>query len=105
MKAFLKILLVLAVVGILSLTEVGVMFWLGGRDVKNFCEEIKPGTPVAQLEQLAKKHDVRYKLPGLREDSGAYVATVNTPRSFGRHTCMVRHDNTRVIEGWYAFAD
>lgn len=100
-----KTLLVLAVIAILSLSEIAVMFWLGGRDVKNFCEEIKPGIPVAQLADLAKKHDVRYKLPGLREGSGTYVALVNTPRSFGRHTCMVRHDNAVVIEGRYAFAD
>ncbi len=104
MKAI-KILAVIAVIAVLSTTEVAVMFWLGGKDVRRFCDEVKPGIPVAQLAELAKKHNVRFMLPGPREDSGAYVTIVNTPRSFGRHICTVRHDNVRVLESRYAFAD
>lgn len=105
MKVFLKIMLVLTGIVALSLSEVALMFWLGGKDVKNFCQEIKPGIPVMQLAGLAKKHDVRFSLPGVRDETGAYLTLVNTPRSFGRHTCMVRHDNTVIIESQYRYAD
>ena len=81
------------------------MFWLGGKDVNNFCNEIKPGISTAQLADLAKKHDVRLNMPGARDGSGVYSALAHTPRSFGRHTCMVRHDNAVVIGGQYGYAD
>jgi hypothetical protein len=96
---------ILVGIAALSLTEIALMFWLGGKDVKNFCREIKPGIPIAQIADLAKKHDVRYTFPGLREDSGTYLILVNTPRSFGRHTCIVRHDNAVVIASRFGFAD
>lgn len=89
----------------LALSEVALMFWLGRNDVKNFCHEIKHGRPIAQLTVLAKKHDVRYTMPGSRENSGTYRTLVNTPRSFGRHTCLVRHDSTVVISSQYGFTD
>lgn len=104
MKAIFKISAVLIGIAALSLVEVALMYWLGGRDVKNFCHEIKPGLPAAQLADLAKKHGVRLSLPGSREDSGVYLTLVHTPRSFGRHTCMVRHDNTVVIGSQYKYA-
>jgi hypothetical protein len=105
MKAIFKISAVLIGIAALSLVEIALMFWLGGRDVKNFCHEIRPGLPTAQLAGLAKKHDVRLGLPGSRDDSGVYLTLVHTPRSFGRHTCMVRHDNTAVIGSQYGYAD
>ena len=105
MKANLKIILVLIGIAALSLGEIALMFWFGGKDVKNFCQEIKPGIPIMQLAALAKKHDVRFSLPGVRDDTGAYLTLVNTPRSFGRHTCMVRHDNTAILESQYRYAD
>lgn len=105
MKALLKIVLVLIGIAALSLSEVALMFCFGGKDVKNFCQEIKPGIPIMQLAGLAKKHDVRFSLPGVREDTGVYLTFVNTPRSFGRHTCMVRHDNIVIIESQYRYSD
>lgn len=105
MKTTLKVVIGLIGLAALALSEFALMFWLGGNDVKSFCREIKPGLPIAQLQVLAEKHDVRYRLPGLREDSGAYWMLVNTPRSFGRHTCSVRHDNAVVISSQYGFAD
>jgi len=105
MKTALKIVIGLIGLAALASSEFALMFWLGRNDVKNFCQEIKPGTPIAQLAVLAKEHDLRYKLPGLREESGVYLAIVNTPRSFGRHTCLVRHDNAVIIASQYGFAD
>ncbi len=81
------------------------MFWLGGRDVKNFCHEIRLGIPTSQLAALANKHGVRLNMPGSREGSGAYLALAHTPRSFGRHVCTVLHDNTLVIGSRYGYAD
>jgi hypothetical protein len=105
MRAILKI--SISLIGLVALALIGfaLMFWLGGNDVKNFCHEIKPGLPIAQLADLAKKYDVRLRLPGSREDSGVYWTLVYTPRSYGRHTCMVRHDNTVVIGSQYGYAD
>lgn len=105
MKTTLKVVLGLIGIAALALSELTIMFLLGGSDVKNFCNETSPGLPIAQLEVLAKKHDVRYTLPGLREGSGTFQTLVNTPRSFGRHTCLVRHDNVSVITSEYLFAD
>lgn len=105
MKPVLKIMLVLIGIAALSLTEIGLMFWLGKKDVENFCREITPGIPVAQLANLAKKHDVRYALPGLRGHSGTYRLVVTTPRAFGRHTCIVQHDNVLVIAARYGTED
>lgn len=100
-----KISAVLIGIVALSLVELALMFWLGGRDVEGFCDEIRPGLPVAQLKGLAEEHDVRLDLPGSREDSGAYLAVAHTPRSFGRHTCMVRHDGNAVSGSQYGYAD
>lgn len=105
MRTIFKIAIVLIGMAALALSEILLMFWLGGNDVKKFCLEIKPGLPIAQIVNLAKKYDVRYRLPGLREDSGVYLILVNTPRSFGRHTCEVRHDNAVVISSQYGLAD
>lgn len=105
MKAAFKIAMILIVIAALSSIELVLMFWLGGRDVKNFCHEIKPGIPTSQLAALAKKHNVRLNMPGSREGSGAYLALAHTPRSFGRHTCTVRHDNTVVIGSQDGYAD
>lgn len=105
MKAKFKIAIVLIGIVALSLVEFAVMFWLGGKDVNNFCNEIKPGISTAQLEGLAKKHDVRLSMPGSRDGSGAYSALAHTPRSFGRHTCLVRHDNSVVSGSRYGYAD
>ncbi|HEU0282997.1 MAG TPA: hypothetical protein VFQ99_04385 [Gallionella sp.] len=105
MKTIFKITIVLIGIVALSLIELSLMFWLGGRDVKNFCHEIKPGLPTAQLAGLAKKYNVHLGLPGSRDDSGAYSTLVHTPRSFGRHACMVRHDNAVVIGSQYIHTD
>lgn len=105
MKGKFKIAIVLIGIVALSLVEFAVMFWLGGKDVNNFCNEIKPGVSTAQLADLAKKHDIRLKVPGLREASGMYSVLAHTPRSFGRHARMVRHDNSAVIGSQYGYAD
>jgi len=105
MRGIFKIMLVVIGIVALSLSEITFMFWLGGNDVRKFCNEIKPGLPVAQLAVLAKRYDVRFSLPGSRADSGVYLVPVNTPRSFGRHTCVVRHDNTIVTGSQYGYAD
>lgn len=105
MKTRLKIALVLAGIAALSLSELALMFWLGASDVEGFCDEIEPGSPVARIAVLAKKYGVSYRLPGLREDSGAYLAFVNTSRSYGRHTCIVKHDNNVIIGSHYQYAD
>lgn len=105
MRGIFKIMLVLIGIAALSLSEITLMFWLGGNDVKKFCNEIKPGLPVAQLAGLAKRYDVRFSLPGSSGGSGVYLVPVSTPRSFGRHTCMVRHDNTVVAGSQYGYAD
>lgn len=104
MSGTFKITIILIGIIILSLSEIALMFWLGRNDVKNFCDEIKPGRPVEQLANLADKYDVRYIKLGPREVSGVWTL-VNTPRSFGLHTCMVRHDNTAVLGSQYGYAD
>jgi len=105
MKKALQITLVLAGIIALSLVEISIMFWSGGKDVHDFCMEIKPGLPVSQIADLAKEHNVRYVLPGSVDNSGGYRVLVSSPRSFGRHTCLIRHDHVRVIESRYGYAD
>jgi len=80
------------------------MFWFGGNDVEKFCQDATPGLSFARLAALADKHQLRL-VPGSREDSGAYLLLAHTPRSFGRDTCLVRHDNHVVIESQYVFSD
>lgn len=87
-----------------ALISFGLMFWFGGNDVNNFCRDATPGLPFAQLAALADKHNVRL-VPGSHDGSGAYSLLAHTPRSFGRHTCLVRHDKRVVIESQYGFAD
>lgn len=82
----------------------GLMFWFGGNDVNNFCRDVVPGLAFAQLAILADKHDVRL-VPGSRDGSGAHSLLAHTSRSYGRHTCLVRHDNHVVIESQYGFSD
>jgi len=82
----------------------GLMFWFGGNDVENFCREATPGLPYAQLAPAAEKHGLQLT-QGPRDASGAYSLLAHTPRSYGRHTCMVRHDNQAVIDSRYQFSD
>lgn len=89
---------------VVALIGFGLMFWFGGNDVKNFCRDATPGFPFAQLAALAGKHHVRL-VPGSRDGSGTHSLLAHTPRSYGRHTCLVWHDNHVVIESQYGFAD
>lgn len=82
-----------------------VLFWLGGNDIEAFCSEAKFSLPVPELAALAQKHGVSIRLPGVREDAGTYSVLANTWRSYGRHTCLVRHDNTKVLSSQYGYVD
>ena len=105
MKKTLKILLVLAGIIALSLVEISIMYWLGGKDVRNFCMDVKPGLPASRIADLAKEHNVRCSQPGSVDKSGGYRVLASSPRSFGRHTCIIRHDNDQVIESRYGYTD
>lgn len=96
----------LGLAGLVGVAIVGLslMFWFGGNDVENFCQEATPGLPFARLAVLADKHHLRL-VPGSRDGSGAYSLLAHTPRSYGRHTCLVRHDNHVVIESQNGFSD
>ena len=91
-------LLVAAMVGF------GLTFWIGGNDVNNFCQEVRPGLPVSELAALAAKYHVRLR-PGLRDASGARTFVAHSPRSYGRHTCAVRVDGKMVIDRQVNYAD
>jgi len=96
--------LALAGVVVVAMIAFGLMFWIGGNNVDNFCQEANPGFRVAELPALAARHHVRLK-PGPRDASGARTVLVHTPRSHGRHTCLVRHDGNVVIDRRFGFAD
>ncbi len=87
----------LAALVVVAMVGFGLMFWIGGNDVNNFCQAAMPGLPVAELPALAAKHNVRLK-PGLRDTAGARTLLAHTPRSYGRHTCTVRHDDNVVLD-------
>jgi hypothetical protein len=89
---------------VIAFVGFGLMFWFGGNDVENFCLDAAPGLPFDQLAALADKHHVRL-VPGSRDSSGAYSSLAYTPKSYGRHTCLVLHDKHVVIESRYGFAD
>jgi len=89
---------------VVALAGFGLVFWLGGNDVANFCRDAAPGFPFDQLAALADKHHVRL-VPGSSDGSGAYSSLAYTPRSYGRHTCLVWHDNHVIIKSQYGFAD
>jgi len=63
-----------------------------------------PGLPVAGLAALAGRHSVRLT-PASGDGCGGYSLFAYSPRSFGRHNCLVRHDNDVIIESRYGFAD
>jgi hypothetical protein len=96
----------LALGGVVAVAMIafGLMFWIGGNNVDNFCQEANPGFPVAKLPALAARHHVRLK-PGPRDPSGDRTVLAHTPRSYGRHTCLVRHDGNVVIDRRFGFAD
>lgn len=96
----------LALAGLVAAAVIGfgLMFWIGGNDVNNFCQEAQPGLTISELPALAVKHNVRIK-PGLRDTSGARTFLVHTPRSYGRHTCTVRHDDKVVLDRQVNYAD
>lgn len=87
----------LAGVVVVATVGFGLMFWIGGNDVNNFCQEVRPGLPVSELATLAAKYHVRLR-PGLRAVSGERTLLAHSPRSYGRHTCAVRVDDRMVIE-------
>lgn len=97
---------VLALAGLIVVAFVGfgLMFWIGGNDVNHFCEDAVPGFPADQLAALAKKHRVRLS-QGPRDASGAHLLLAHTPRSYARHTCLVRYDKNAVIDRQVGYAD
>lgn len=88
----------------LALIAFGIMVWSGGDAVEKFCRQATAGLPTAGLAALAEQHHVR--LVSLSADNtGLHTVLAHAPRSYGRHTCRVRHDTQVVIESRHAFAD
>lgn len=89
---------------VVAMAGFGLMFWIDGNDINNFCQEASPGLAVAELPALAARHHVRLK-PVARDASGVVTLLAHTRRSYGRHTCLVRHDGKVVIERRVDYAD
>lgn len=96
----------LGLAGIVAIALIGfaAMFSSGADDVESFCREATPGLPFVQLAALARRHDVRL-VSAPDNDSGAHSLLAHSPRSYGRHTCRVWHDNNAVVESRHGFAD
>lgn len=89
---------------VLAMVAFGAIFSSGGNDIEAFCQSAKPGLPVTELAALAERHGVRLrKMSGA--DSGPPSLLAHTARSYGRHTCVIVHDNQIVVESRNSFAD
>jgi hypothetical protein len=87
-----------------ALIGFGLMLRSGGDGVQDFCRDAAPGLPFPRLAALADRHGVRLT-PGPSDGSGTRSLLAHAPQSFGRHTCLVRHDNNAVLESQYGFSD
>jgi hypothetical protein len=89
---------------VVTLVGFGLLFHSGGNAVRAFCRDATPGLPVARLAALAAADDVRLTAAS-GDGFGGFSLFAYSPRSFGRHNCLVRHDNDVIIESRYGFAD
>jgi hypothetical protein len=69
--------------------------------LRAFCEEIRPGTPVAELPRIAGRHgvDARWlqKDGAFSESMHMWVFYVPSTASVGSNVCVINHDKSHVI--------
>lgn len=94
---------ILKLMGVLLLAGASYVFYgfvsAEGR-LKEVCNQIKPGTSVADLRAFSKKHGL---VPGTSGETGVHFM-VET-RTFGRYGCTVILEAGIVKDAKYNFAD
>lgn len=96
----------LGLAGLMVLAAIAfyLLFESAGDNVERFCRESTPGLPVAEMAALARKHELRLTPTG-RDLAGVQSLLAHSTKSFGRHTCLVRHDDKQIIDSRSSFVD
>lgn len=84
-----------------------VWYWWDMRQLRQFCEEIRPGTPVGQLAQIAGRHGIdtrRLKGDGAAgQDGRHWTFYIPSTASVGSNVCAISHDKATVISATIEF--
>lgn len=65
-----------------------------------FCNDLKPGTPVSQIPQLAEKHGILGSLPRRAledKERNEWILLVPAVTTMGDVMCVVHHNNVVVV--------
>lgn len=78
-----------------------VWLWWDMGQLRTFCENVRAGTPVSQLPQIADRHGVNRKwLKGdgaFNERTNQWSYYVPSTASVGANVCAIRHNKVTVI--------
>ena len=78
-----------------------VWYWWDMRQLRAFCEDVRAGTPVSQLPQIAGRHGIsRRWLKGngaFNEKANQWSYYVPSTASAGANVCAIRHNKVTVI--------
>ncbi len=66
--------------------------------IDNFCEWVKSGMSLAELEALADEHDVTLNSPDELQRSGMWITTVESTASFDDYACVIKGSGNRVAK-------
>lgn len=90
----------LCVLMVLLVWIFGGWLWWDMRRVRAFCDEVKPGTLVASLPEIASRHGVDskwFKSPGVYDEkAGDWFLPIPAPSTMGDMICAIHHDQTLV---------
>lgn len=76
-------------------------YWWDMRQLRAFCEEVRVGTPVSQLPQIADRYGINrkwLKSNGVfNEKTNQWSFYVPSTASVGANVCAIRHNKETVI--------
>ena len=76
-------------------------YWWDMRQLTAFCGDVKAGTPVSQLSQIANRHGIRSSwLKGdgvFDEEANRWTLYVPAASSVGANVCAIHHNKETVI--------
>jgi len=76
-------------------------YWWDMRQLKSFCDDVKAGTPVSELRQIAEQHGINLRwINGdgiLNQDKTEWSYYVPSTASAGANVCAIHHNKSTVI--------
>jgi hypothetical protein len=80
------------------------LFQLAAKDVERFCQLAQQSKTLGDLEKLKNHFDLKPNNLNNYVDKETIII-FHTPRSYGRHTCIVKIKNNQILKATFSFLD